>query len=49
MAEPARLIDADRLRIRIDGVFPLADALKAHDSAEKGHIQGKIILRVIDG
>jgi NADPH:quinone reductase-like Zn-dependent oxidoreductase len=49
MAELARLIDADRLRIRIDSVFPLADAPKAHERAEKGHIQGKIILRVVDG
>jgi hypothetical protein len=34
--------------VGIDGVFALADAPEAHERAEKGHIQGKIILRVTD-
>lgn len=49
MAELARLIDTGRLRVGIDSVFPLADAPKAHERAERGHIQGKIILQIIDG
>jgi NADPH:quinone reductase-like Zn-dependent oxidoreductase len=49
MAELARLIDAGRLRVGIDSVFTLVDAPKAHERAEKGHIQGKVVLRVIDG
>jgi NADPH:quinone reductase-like Zn-dependent oxidoreductase len=48
MAELGRLIDTGRLRVGIDGVFPLADAPKAHARAEEGHIQGKIVLRVTD-
>ncbi|MFF0572761.1 NADP-dependent oxidoreductase [Streptosporangium saharense] len=46
MAELARLIDAGHVRVGIDSVFPLADASKAHERAEQGHIQGKIVLRV---
>lgn len=47
MGQLARLIDADRLRVGIDSVFELADAAKAHERAEQGHIQGKIILRSV--
>jgi NADPH:quinone reductase-like Zn-dependent oxidoreductase len=46
MAVLARLFEAGRLRVGIDGVFPLADAHKAHERAEQGHIQGKLVLRV---
>lgn len=49
MAELAHLIGAGLLRVGIDSVFPLSDAPKAHERAGQGHIQGKIILRVIDG
>lgn len=46
MAELAELIDAGRVRVGIDSVFPLAEAPQAHVRAEQGHIQGKIVLRV---
>ncbi|WP_208800652.1 NADP-dependent oxidoreductase [Microbispora triticiradicis] len=46
MAELARLLELGRLRVGIDSVFPLAEAAKAHERAERGHIQGKIVLRV---
>ncbi|MEU6315611.1 NADP-dependent oxidoreductase [Streptomyces sp. NPDC047014] len=46
LAELARLIDADRLRVGIDSVFPLTEARRAHERAERGHLQGKIVLRV---
>ncbi|MFD9240786.1 zinc-binding dehydrogenase [Streptomyces sp. NPDC059556] len=42
------LIDAGRLRVGIDGVFPLSAAPQAHARAERGHLQGKIVLRVVD-
>jgi len=48
MAELAKLIDAGLLRVGIDSVFALEDAARAHERAEKGHIQGKIVLRVTD-
>jgi NADPH:quinone reductase-like Zn-dependent oxidoreductase len=38
-----------RLRAGIDSVFPLADAAKAHERAERGHVQGKIVLPVVPG
>ena len=47
MAELARLIDAGQVRVGIDSVYPLADAAKAHERGERGHIQGKIVLQVI--
>jgi NADPH:quinone reductase-like Zn-dependent oxidoreductase len=49
LAELARLADAGLLRAGIDSVFPLADAAKAHERAEQGHVQGKIVLQVVPG
>ncbi|MEV7375317.1 NADP-dependent oxidoreductase [Streptomyces sp. NPDC090301] len=48
LAVLADLIDAGRLRIGIDDVFPLSAASQAHARAERGHLQGKIVLRVVD-
>jgi NADPH:quinone reductase-like Zn-dependent oxidoreductase len=48
MGELARMIDEGRIRVGIDSVFTLLDAPKAHERAEQGHIQGKIVLRVIE-
>jgi NADPH:quinone reductase-like Zn-dependent oxidoreductase len=49
LEELARLADAGLLRAGIDSVFPLADAARAHERAERGHVQGKIVLRVVPG
>ncbi|APR76566.1 zinc-containing alcohol dehydrogenase [Minicystis rosea] len=46
MTELARRLEAGTLRVGIDSVFPLAEASKAHVRAERGHIQGKIVLTV---
>ncbi|GAA3556716.1 NADP-dependent oxidoreductase [Nonomuraea rosea] len=46
MTELARLLGEGRLRAGIDSVFPLSEAAAAHERAERGHIQGKIVLRV---
>lgn len=46
MAELARLLEGGRLRVGVDSVYPLADASAAHERAERGHIQGKIVLSV---
>jgi NADPH:quinone reductase-like Zn-dependent oxidoreductase len=48
MAVLAGLIEAGRVRVGIDSVFPLADAAKAHRRAEEGHIEGKIVLSVFE-
>jgi len=44
----AALVDAGRLRVEIDRVFPLADAAQAHAYGETGRTQGKIVLAVAE-
>jgi NADPH:quinone reductase-like Zn-dependent oxidoreductase len=48
LAEIGKLIDAGLIRVAIDTVMPLADAHKAHERGEAGHLQGKIVLRVAE-
>lgn len=47
MAALAALLDAGQVRVGIDSVFPLTEAAAAHRRAEQGHLQGKIVLRVV--
>lgn len=47
LEEGARLIEADKLKIKISHILPLADAAKAHAMIEEGHTTGKIVLKVI--
>ncbi|SHN46645.1 Zinc-binding dehydrogenase [Cryptosporangium aurantiacum] len=47
MAALAGLIDSGLVRVGLDSVFPLAEAAAAHRRAERGHLQGKIVLRVV--
>jgi NADPH:quinone reductase-like Zn-dependent oxidoreductase len=44
-----RLFEEGRLTITIDSDFALADAGKAHERREGGHVRGKIVLRVTEG
>ncbi|MFC0038914.1 NADP-dependent oxidoreductase [Actinomadura rayongensis] len=46
MAELARLIESGAVRVAVDSEFALADAASAHAHGERGHLQGKIVLRV---
>ncbi|MFH8745905.1 NADP-dependent oxidoreductase [Streptomyces rimosus] len=46
LAEVGRLLDAGTVRVAIDSTYPLADAQAAHERAARGHIQGKIVLKV---
>ncbi|KQV18607.1 NADPH-quinone reductase [Kitasatospora sp. Root187] len=46
LAELADLLDTGRLQVGIDSVFPLSEAARAHARAERGHLQGKIVLQV---
>jgi NADPH:quinone reductase-like Zn-dependent oxidoreductase len=41
------LVESGQLTVAIDSVFPLEDAVKAHERGETGHAQGKIVLRVV--
>lgn len=47
LAELGRLLDAGTVRVAIDSTFPLVDARMAHERSADGHIQGKIVLKVI--
>ncbi|MFH8842041.1 NADP-dependent oxidoreductase [Streptomyces sp. NPDC017868] len=48
LAGLAALVDAGKVRVGIDSVFPLRDAAAAHLRAERGHLQGKIVLSAED-
>jgi NADPH2:quinone reductase len=41
-----RLIDRAKIRVPIAGVYPLASANRAHQRLAKGHIDGRLVLRV---
>jgi NADPH:quinone reductase-like Zn-dependent oxidoreductase len=47
LAELARMLDEGTLRAAVDSMFPLSEAWRAHDKAEQGHLQGKIVLTVV--
>jgi len=40
------LLESGDLRIKIDSTYPLQAAAQAHERAERGHIQGKLVLTV---
>jgi NADPH:quinone reductase-like Zn-dependent oxidoreductase len=46
LEELGRLLDDGTVGVAIDSTVPLQDARVAHERAEQGHIQGKIVLTV---
>ena len=42
----SRAVEESRLRVPIAAAYRLADAAKAHRRIAKGHVLGKIVLRV---
>lgn len=48
LTEIAKLVDAGRIRTAVENVLPLAEARRAHELSEKGHIRGKLVLTVED-
>jgi NADPH:quinone reductase-like Zn-dependent oxidoreductase len=40
------LMKAGKLKVTIDQVLPLAEAAKAHEVSEAGHVRGKLVLQV---
>lgn len=44
-----RAIRDVHLRVPIAAVFPLAQAAKAHERLERGHVLGRIVLRIRTG
>ena len=41
-----RAVEAARLQVPIDSVYRLADAARAHERLAKGHVLGKVVLRI---
>lgn len=46
LRELARLIDAGELRVVVQEALPLAEAARAHQLVEAGHVRGKLVLVV---
>ncbi|QXE35404.1 NADP-dependent oxidoreductase [Streptomyces sp. GMY02] len=44
LAENVRLAAEGKLRLRVAGTFPLADAAKAQEASESGHASGKLVI-----
>jgi NADPH:quinone reductase-like Zn-dependent oxidoreductase len=47
LAEIAKLVDADKLKVIVETVLPLSDATRGQELSERGHTRGKIVLRVV--
>jgi len=45
-AELARVVEKARLTVPIDASFSLANAAKAHARVERGHVVGRVVLRI---
>ena len=46
LQELAALADDGRLLVDIAEVLPLEEAARAHELSERGHVHGKLVLRV---
>jgi NADPH:quinone reductase-like Zn-dependent oxidoreductase len=46
LEEIARLIDAGKVKVVIDAIYPLEEAAKAHAHIEHDHIHGKVVLKI---
>lgn len=47
LEELTRLVDAGQLRVHLEAVLPLAEARRAQEMSQGGHVRGKIVLKVI--
>ncbi|MFJ1757792.1 NADP-dependent oxidoreductase [Kitasatospora sp. NPDC088134] len=48
LADLDALVVSGTVRVAVSGTFPLAAAADAHRHAERGHLRGKLALRVVD-
>jgi NADPH:quinone reductase-like Zn-dependent oxidoreductase len=46
LAEIAELVDSGRVKPVAETVLPLSEAQRAHELSEKGHVRGKIVLKI---
>ena len=44
LVEIARLVDAGRIQIAVESVLPLAEARRAQELSQTGHVRGKVVL-----
>ncbi len=47
LAEIATLVEAEKLKAIVETILPLSDATRGQELSERGHVSGKIVLRVI--
>ena len=47
LAEIAKLVDAEKLKVIVETILPLSDATRGQELSERGHTRGKIVLRVV--
>lgn len=47
LAELASLVDGGKLRTYLEAVLPLAEARRAQEMSQEGHVRGKIVLKVV--
>jgi NADPH:quinone reductase-like Zn-dependent oxidoreductase len=47
LAELAKLADAEVLKAIVETILPLSDATRGQELSQRGHTQGKIVLRVV--
>jgi len=47
LAEIAKLADAEKIKVIVETVLPLSDALRGQELSQRGHGRGKIVLRVV--
>lgn len=48
LTEISKLIEEGKIKTSVQTVIPLADAAKAHELSQTGHVRGKIVLQVAD-
>ncbi len=47
LAEIAALVDAEKLKAIVETILPLSDATRGQELSERGHVRGKVVLRVV--
>ncbi len=47
LAELAKLVDGGKLRLYLEKVLPLGEARAAQELSQRGHVRGKVVLKVL--
>ena len=48
LSQIADLVDIEKLKAIVETILPLSDATRGQELSERGHVRGKIVLRVIE-